>query len=298
MNEENEQLKTRIAELEKELDNREKDLRMYRNELIQTNHAIESLIEQMTQELKLAALIQKILSPTEMPHISGVEISSKFVPGSRFGGDYFDIFEHEDKYRFGVVLSSANGYAMSAIFLGILIKLGHQMEARRGLEPHKVIETIAHELSPNAQSKDFANIFYAVIDRRSFEFNYCSAGKMGVFLQRANSDEVTTFSSQNPAITQGWNLQLQTQKISLNPLDRLIFVTEGVLQTQNPEGEVFGEERVLESILKAPKAGVHELRNEIMFQIERFAEKNQGPIRDQTVLVLEVKDRVIKLAKG
>jgi sigma-B regulation protein RsbU (phosphoserine phosphatase) len=44
------------------------------------------------------------------------------------------------------------------------------------------------------------------------------------------------------------------------------------------------------------KNGVHDLRNELLFQAQRKS-KLEEPLRDQTVVVIEVKDRVIKLAK-
>lgn len=290
------ELQKRILELELEIEQKDKDLSVYRNELIRTNQVLEGMIAQMANELKYATLIQKALSPTELPHIGGVEFSNKFVPGTKFGGDYFDVFEHEDKFRFGVVLSSASGYAMSALFLGILIKLAGQIEARRGLEPNKVLQLVAKDLTPNSQSKDHASLFYAVVDRRSFEVHYSLVGGISGFLQQAGKEQVIPLTSQAPAMTSGWSHEVESQKISLEQKDRLILATEGITQATNPQGEPFGAERLLKSILRAPKQGVHELRNEILYQVEQFTQK-KNPMRDQTVMVVEVKDRVIKLAK-
>jgi sigma-B regulation protein RsbU (phosphoserine phosphatase) len=44
------------------------------------------------------------------------------------------------------------------------------------------------------------------------------------------------------------------------------------------------------------KNGVHDLRNELLFQAQ-IKSNLEEPLRDQTVLVIDVKDRVIKLAK-
>jgi sigma-B regulation protein RsbU (phosphoserine phosphatase) len=53
---------------------------------------------------------------------------------------------------------------------------------------------------------------------------------------------------------------------------------------------------VAQAIIRAPRSGVHEVRNEILFQAEQHSGKSE-PVRDQTVIVTEIKDRVIKLAK-
>ncbi len=82
----------------------------------------------------------------------------------------------------------------------------------------------------------------------------------------------------------------------LGPRDRLILCTEGVYEAKNKSSEVFGKDRLAKLLLRAPRSGVHDVRNEILFQLEKFTETSE-PQRDQTVVVTEVKDRVIKLAK-
>ncbi|MGE3758564.1 MAG: sigmaB regulation protein RsbU, partial [Pseudobdellovibrionaceae bacterium] len=128
MSRETESLQAKIADLERELSQKEEDLVRFRKELVKTNGTLEALIAQLSGELKMAHLIQKVLAPTEYPHISGIEFSSKFIPGVRSGGDYFDIFEHEDKFRFGIIVASASGYSMSALFLSVLLKMTGQLE--------------------------------------------------------------------------------------------------------------------------------------------------------------------------
>ena len=86
-----------------------------------------SLIAHLHGELKLAHVIQKALVPTEFPHISGFEFSTKFVPSSISGGDYFDIFEHQDKMKFGILLADSSGYQFSALFLSTLIQFSSRM---------------------------------------------------------------------------------------------------------------------------------------------------------------------------
>lgn len=281
-----EDLKRRIRDLEKEIEIKDGELDRSHKELLKVNTVIEKVIGDMSQELKLAALIQRVLSPTEIPHITGVEFSTKFVPGMKYGGDYFDIFEHEDKLKFGIILSSCSGYAMSALFLSVLIKMSVQIEARKGMDPHQVIEMMAKELVPNIQSQDKASLFYAIVDRRTFDFKYCSIGQITGLLQRQGQESLLRLEPTAGYLTQNFQQPLMTSSIALGPRDRLVLCTEGV----------GGIDLVTSAINRVPRSGVHDLRNEILFQVEQQAGKSE-PVRDQTVIVTEVKDRVIKLAK-
>ena len=291
------ELKERISELEHELAVKEAELHRYRHELGRANSAIEKMINQVNQELKLAQSLQKFLSPTELPNVQGFEFSTKFVPGTRFGGDYFDIFEHEDKLKYSVLISSASGYSLSSVLLSLIIKISSQMEARRGLSPDRVVALLAKELVPNIQNEDKANLFYGVFDRRSYEFSYCSVGSVDGFLQNYGQESLKELLPTAPALSKSFNTQLQTKSLQLSSRDRLIFATEGLKNTQNTLGALWGGHRLAEAIMAAPRQGVHELRNEILFANERFSGKTD-PLRDQTLIVTEVKDRVIKLAKN
>jgi len=291
------ELKERISELEHELAVKEAELHRYRLELSKANGALEKMIHQISQELKLAQTLQKLLSPTELPNVQGFEFSTKFLPGTRSGGDYFDIFEHEDKLKFGILISSASGYSLSSLLLSVIIKISSQMEARKGLEPHKVVALLAKEVVPAIQNEDKASLFYGVVDRRSYEMQYCSVGTIDGFLQVYGQDSLVELLPTGPSLGKDYNTEPQSHAIQLNPRDRVILATEGLKTAQNSLGVSWGGHGLAEAISRTPKQGVHELRNEILFANEKYTGKTD-PVRDQTLIITEVKDRVIKLAKN
>lgn len=291
------ELKERLSELEHELAVKEAELHRYRLELTKANVALEKMISQISQELKLAHTLQKFLSPTELPNVQGFEFSTKFIPGTRSGGDYFDIFETEDKLKFGILISSASGYSLSSLLLSVIIKISSQMEARRGLEAHKVVALLAKEVVPHIQNDDKANVFYAVIDRRNYEMQYCSVGAIDCFHQVYGRDGLVELMPTGPAIAKDFNTEPQSHTTQLNSRDRIVITTEGLKLSQNSLGVNWGGHNLSDAISRAPRQGVHELRNEILFANEKYTGKAE-PVRDQTLIVTEVKDLIIKLAKG
>lgn len=289
-------LRARIDELESELQAKEAELAQMRLRLSSANTRLEQVIDRVGHEVKLATRIQRLLCPVDLPHISGFEFSTKFIPGSKSGGDYFDIFEHEDKMRFGIVLSSCSGYTMSALFLSILMKLSSKIEARRGWPPHEAIQSMAREILPEIKGNDSASLWYGIVDRRNFELSYCSVGDICALHQAAGQDHLAQLPSQGPLLTKSFNTELQSRQVSLNSKDRLVLATPGLAQTPSRSGETWGEAALREAVRSAPRSGVHETRNEILYRNESFSGRTD-PERDQTLLVLEVKDKVIKLAK-
>lgn len=288
MSDENSQLKKRITFLEAELKHKNSELMIYRQELTKISQKLDVLMAQVGRDTKILSELQKTLVPTEIPNIPGFDVSRKFVYGSRFGGDYFDIFEHEDKMKFGLLVACSSGYAMSALFLSLILKVSHVLEAKKGNPPDKIMQQIADELKKVAGPRDETTAFYAVVDRRDFTLQFCSAGQINAYYQ-APQKPIQILKSSHGAFGQQFNDKLSLAKLDLEPRSRLCIVTEGLLS-------ILGTEDIAKIMTDNAKSSVHDLRNELLFQAARKSNLEE-PERDQTVVVIDVKDRVIKLAK-
>lgn len=277
-----------IEDLQTELKTKQLEVAVYRKELLKFSQKLDEVISDTNDDVRILHHIQKVLAPTEMPQFPGFEFSRKFVYGSKSGGDYFDIFEHEDKFKFGVILSSSSGYAMSALFLSLVLKVSHLMEARKGMPPEKVMEHIGEELKKSASEKDQTQAFYGVIDRRDLSLTFCAVGRIRGYVQIPNQP-LQVLSTDSPALSPMNKSVYKSIRIELEPKTKLCFVTEGLL-------DVLPSEEIAHYIQTHAQFSVHELRNGLLLQAQ-LKSGLETPLRDQTVVVMEVKDRVIKLAK-
>lgn len=284
----NQNLKKKITQLESELKKKDSEIVVYRQELLKISQKLDVLMSQVSGDIQQLRDLQKKLVPTELPNIPGFEISRKFIYGSKSGGDYFDIFEHQDKMKFGLLVASSSGYGMSALFLSLIMKVSHVLEAKKGHTPEKIMQQIADEAAKLSNTTDTTSIFYGVIDRRSFNLKFCSAGRMdGYYL--APQKPVQILKSTNSAFGKQFSEKLSLATLDLEPNSRICLVTEGV-------SEILGTEGLVKTMTDNAKNSVHDLRNELIFQAQKKSNLEQ-PLRDQTVIVIEVKNTVIKLAK-
>jgi sigma-B regulation protein RsbU (phosphoserine phosphatase) len=282
-------LKSEIAQLKSLVQTKSLEVSAYQKELLKFSQKLDQLMTESNDDIHTLNQIHKFLAPTEMPQFPGFEFSRKFVYGSKFGGDYFDIFEHEDKMKFGVLISSATGYAMSALLLSLVLKLSHIMEAKKGMSPSKVMEHIGGELKKLASDKDKAQVLYAVIDRREWTFNFCAVGKIqGFFLMP--DGQLQLISSDSDGLGPSLNPTYSEIKLDLEPRTKVVLVTEGLMDilTQDEMAKI-----IQNPMLQSP----HDLRNDLLVAAQ-MKSGLETPVRDQTVVVIEVKDNIIKLAKS
>lgn len=288
-------LKERIQDLEEELTFKNAEVLRYRQELFKVNQSLEKLTQQISQEIRISTILQKILSPTELPKMKGFEFSTKYVPGTKFGGDYFDIFEHDNKLKFGIIMASASGYTMSALLLSVIIKISSRMESRRALDPSQVLHNLATEVMPYIQNSDYASIFYAVVDRSTMQMTYSQAGQISSFIQQGGRSALRALNSTN-AIQLNTQIEPVDETIDLAAHDRLILCSEGIVKAPTVNGDNVGTQGLLRLLQDTQRLSVHELRNEVLYQLEKLSGL-QEPLRDQTLIVMEAKENVSKLIK-
>lgn len=284
-----------ILNLETQLKSAREELALYKARMKSLNLELEKVIAEVGRDLQLALKIQKMLSPTDPPKISGFEMSSKFIPGMKRGGNYFDVFEHQDKLKFSILMSSCSGFNVSSLLLSILIKMTSQIEARKGTPTQVLVQQIISELQPLMSAQEEASLFYGIVDKRNYTFEYCQVGHFFVYQQFFGKDSLSALQPCSGPLTKSFNTQLQSRTINLSSKDRLVLISEGILQNKNSVGQTWMVSDLEESIKSAPRKGVHELRNEILFQNQRFLGTDIMDY-DVTVLITEVKDTVIKLA--
>ncbi len=288
----------RISQLESELNEKNQELALYRRKLEGLNSEVESLIKKLSQEVFLAQKIQRTLSPTDVPNIPGFDFSTKFIPGHQGGGDYFDIFELNNRMNFAVLLSQSSGYGASATFLSVLIKLLSRKESKNFNQPSEFVELIRREIAPQLTDGDELHVVVAIVNRRTLELSYCCAGEIPSVVRSGGNEDLITLDAQTGPLTKKSpeiNVETQFMRMDLHPKDAIVFASRGLVQTLGKNGTFWGMDGLKDAITAGPKPGVHELRNEILYQLERFA-GTDTPVRDWTVVATEVKERVMKLA--
>jgi sigma-B regulation protein RsbU (phosphoserine phosphatase) len=282
-------LKNELQLVRAQLKSSRAEVAAYQTELIKFSQKLDQLMIESNNEIKILNQIYKYLSPTELPQFPGFEFSRKFIYGSKHGGDYFDIFEHEDKMKFGVIISSATGYAMSALFLSLILKVSHMIEAKKGMTPAKLMEHIGNELKQSAAENDQVQSLYAVIDRRNWTFTFSAVGRIQGFFMN-DGQPLQLISSSSSGLGPQLNPTYSEIKLNLEAKSKIILVTEGLMDilTQNEMAQ----------IIQSPEVkSVHDLRNDLLVAAQ-IKSGLKMPLRDQTVVVLNVKDQIIKLAKS
>lgn len=281
-------LKERIHDLENELRLKNREVEIYKKELVKFSNNLDMILSHAQQDVNLLNQLHKSIVPTDLPEFPGFSISRKFAYGTKNGGDYFDIFPSEDKMKFGILLVSSSSYSMSATFLSVLLQQTDILEGRKKASVAETTKVIGEELKKIAPTGEETQLFYAIVDRRHMTMTFSCVGRISGLIQ-AKDELLRVISSDREGINQESKPEYTSLEIDLKPGSRLTLLSEGILNTLD-------QDELVNIAEETAAGGVHELRNQIFVQAQLKSGLEQ-PIKDQTVIVIEVKDNVVKLAK-
>ena len=202
--------------------------------------------ETMMQSLALAKEIQQQLLPEKPPVCPGFELAGKSLYCDETGGDYFDFIELEKSGHklLGLAVGDVSGHGIGAALVmaaarGILRSLADRHTT--WLTP--LFDNLNLHLSHDTADAYFMTLFYGVIDPDKQTLRWMSAGHAPVFLYKNGLIEELESSGIPLGIIADTDYQT-TSTLHFSSGDLLLIGTDGIWETRNPAGDMFGTERV------------------------------------------------------
>jgi len=274
-----------LSKLKKELLEREQDLRTYKGEVKRLNIAVSKILMGFDKDLSLARNIFSYLVPTQFPHISGFHFSTKFTSGMRFNGDYLDVFEHRDRFKFNLIMSSSSGPTLTALLIAFLLKHGRDLGSGGAPLPNDFVGRVLAEIEDKNEKSSDIQLACFLIDKKTYELSYEVHGSVFCFFQDGETQKVSDFK----------DFSAGKDKIILKPYDRILMASMGLVSAQNSRGVVFSSTPILESMAAMPLTqSVHDLRNDIFHKLDQHLE-GRRPLQDVSLIVMSVENNIIKL---
>ena len=284
----------KIQSLEKELQEKKEVIKKYEGAFKDSNSRVEKIIRDIQDSLPLIRKIHQALLPTELPQIPHFEFSYKSQP-TKIGisGDFFDVIQLQNPLQFAVLLASCNSYAITSLFLTTLLKFSKDLQVHENSKDF--FTELSEKLSPSLTEKDQVHLFCGIVNRKYFTLDYCISGDILAILKPEDLPH-QILKATSSSVHKNQQASFKNQSIDLNPRDHLILCSPGIVHRKNPKNQSFGLENLLKSLSLEKKQSVLERRQNILFQANEFAQKKESN-KDQTALIVEVKDRIIKLTK-
>ncbi len=203
----------------------------------------ERSVLRTNEELRLARTIQQRFYPTVAPAVAGFDIAGASYPAEQAGGDYFDYLPMTDG-QVGLVIGDVSGHG-----LGPALLMSQARACLRALllltqDVSDLLNRLNAFLAADCGEEQFVTLFLACIDPRKRKLVYASGGHQS-YLLRAGGRVETLGATGIPLGIMPRQIR-GAPELSLQPGDLLLMVTDGIEETESPDGCELGRARVLE----------------------------------------------------
>lgn len=241
---------------------------------------------EMHYNLRAAGRLQnRVLLPQAPPDWPDLRWSIHFAPLDHLGGDYYD-FAAPTPDHLGFLIADASGHSIPAALVAILARFGFAQSAGTTPHPGDVLSAMNRRLQDLTEER-FVTAFYGVLDRRTGVFRYSSAGHPPPLHFEAKTGRVRDL------LAQGFMLGIMPdevyveREVALEPGDKLLFYTDGLIEARNEIGELFGTHRLTECLTEHGREPSAELLSHVLTCQRGFS--GHTPLTDDvTAAVVEV----------
>ena len=205
---------------------------------------VSQVEQQSNAEIAAARSVQALLIPTQLPSTRNFMLESAYLPIHGVGGDFFQVLPLKDDSLL-IVVGDVSGKGLQAAMNSSTLVGALRNELAH--DPATVLQHLNHVLlgavsSPGAVPElDAAPCFATCLCARVYpdgELVIANAGHLGPY---RDGRELELF----PGLPLGViaDAQYEQSCFQLNQGDRLVFLSDGVVEAMNSEGELFGFDR-------------------------------------------------------
>jgi serine phosphatase RsbU (regulator of sigma subunit) len=238
------------------------------------------------RELEIAASIQRNLLRRSLPTPPGIMVWPLQRQANLVGGDWYDV--DVSPRELTVVVGDASGKGIAAALMATVALSFLRAERGLGSDMKKTVERTNDALLDATDPESFTTLVYASIELQTGEARWLNMGHPAPFLLHAPGDGAGPRGyylegPRNRAL--GWYEEpgLEETVVRVDPGDCLLFFTDGWLEAKSPDGEVFGENRFAEAILRLAPLGAGSLGEHLVGEVERFA---AGKLEDDLTMLI------------
>jgi len=200
----------------------------------------EQQLVAIDEEMKSAARIQASILPGAVPRVAGLRIAVRYKPMTAVAGDFYDFLATPGGV--GILVADVTGHGVPAALVASMVKVAVAAQAEHAADPARVISALNHMMCRQVQGQ-FTTAGYLFLEPAPGTALYAAAGHPPLLVWNKSRHTLRDLRDNGLLMGVRAGETYVNAPIDLQPGDRLLLYTDGILEAAN-NGEEFGEERL------------------------------------------------------
>ena len=248
--------------------------------------------------------IQQSMLPTDYPafdEFPNVDLFADMDAANETGGDFYDYFKtNDDKICFSI--SDIEGKGIPAAMYMAVSKTLIKLRLESGESLAQVFESVNEQLCKSSMQKRFITMWTGIYDIKSEKLTFVNAGHNYPIIKR--DGKPSELIKERSGIPLAAFYSKKRRKFGYTEFetefkkgDMLLLYTDGVTETQNKNGDMFGEERLLKTVdlymnrksVKEPTESRGSMKDLIAYLRRQVINFSGKTVQDDDITMLGIK---------
>jgi serine phosphatase RsbU (regulator of sigma subunit) len=217
----------------------------------------------LEHELQVARRIQESILPRELPSPPGWQLACRWQPAQAVSGDYYDCLAFPDG-SLGLLIADVSGKGVPAALVMATTRSILRAALHGDSQPGPLLARVNDLLYPDIPPNMFVTCFYALLESSTGRLRFANAGHPLPYLHASGATSELRATGMPLGLMPG--MDYEEKEALFEPGASLLLYSDGCTEAHNPQGEMFGLER-LRQFLAAHSAEL----DPIPFLLERLA---------------------------
>ena len=235
-------------------------------------HYIDEAAARFDKDLEIAKQIQQSALPSVFPpypNRKDFSIYASMNAAKEVGGDFYD-FYLVDENHLAFVVADVSGKGIPGAMFMMTSKTLIKSFAESGLPVNDVLTNVNTQLCVNNEAGMFVTAWMGILDLKTGLIKFANAGHNPPLVKHKNGSYEYLKGKVNFVLAGMEFVKYKEQELQLQPGDEIYLYTDGVTEAHNSQNELFGEERLLESLNSTKGMSVDEICKKVKEDVDAF----------------------------
>ncbi|MFY9856295.1 MAG: PP2C family protein-serine/threonine phosphatase, partial [Terracidiphilus sp.] len=241
--------------------------------------------QQLELDISMAREVQLRLLPASAPTLSNAEMAVLFLPARTIGGDLYDFVDYGPG-RTAIVLGDVSGKAAPAALFAALASGIMRSAAQHRPEPARMLAQLNDALQERKLESQYVTMLFALWNDESRTLHVANSGAVQPVL--CHHGQSLTVQAEGFPLGLFPNVTYDELNVATEPGDVIVFVSDGILDAEDAEGEMYGHDRLAGILCGQRDHSPQQIADAILADVTRF-QGEQERFDDETIIVLKVR---------
>lgn len=231
----------------------------------------------LESELEIAKQVQARLFPTSSPQVRTLEYAGACVQARHVGGDYYD-FLNLGRDRLGLVIGDVAGKGIAASLMMAHLQASLRSQCAIAVDqPQVLFHSLNQLFCENTIESAYATFFFAEYDDATQKVRYANCGHLPALVIRSDgSVEKLESTATVLGLFREWSCTIDETQVYSG--DILALYTDGVTEAFNDADEEFGEDRLVDALVRhrAACTSPQALLQAVLAELRQFSPNEQS----------------------